>query len=798
MLPELGLVVSLILLILGSFGLPVGMPPAAEDPLLTKVAPAECLAYTSWAGTGPVNPGSTNSTEKLLADPETAKMKDFFSRALASAAKDAKPGTEANMGRFMAIAQQFAARPTAVFVESIAMGPDGMPQVKAAIVSRQETNGAALQAQFLELAKEAKLPSETSTLAANGRNYAVTTIKMPDGTKASWAIVANFFVLTQGEGTLQGVLTRVAQPAPAFIAEIERGLPAKRVVARSYVNLAGIKKALGGQLPPQADAMLTMIGLDQMQALYGASGLDDQGFVSRSWLVHTAAPGGLFRPLGTETLTAADLAAVPADATFALVMKADANQAIDALLELQGKLDPQGKQQVEMGLMQFKQITMLDARADVVGSLGTVWRIYSSPTDGAMVYPGLSLVIDLKDAAKMQAVLNKAVEMSKSPLAGPGPKIEVTKVGAVDTYTLAPLPPGMPIAPTWAISGGKLIVGASAIAVRNFIRRDASFTNLSTAPSVQRALVSGKTAALAYVNMKEILDTYGPLLPAGMQLAARQIPGAPDFGPLPAVEKLAVHMEPTVVAFSASDRTWEWTTRQTLPGQTLGQGVPLMLIGLLPAAQQARMAAQRMQGVNNVKQLTLAMHNYHSTYAKFPPAFKVDNNGKPLHSWRTLILPYVEQGNLHDKIKFDEPWNSPHNLKLFKGVRIDTFRTPGVNIPDDHTTYMAVKTKNSLLRDGTPRRIDDCRDGTANTVMIVEVDPSASVPWYQPDDWTPGDAKKPLATKDGLFTAGFADGSVRMLSNRLDKKLLDALFSIDGGEVIRPQDLEAPAPLPRR
>ena len=69
---------------------------------------------------------------------------------------------------------------------------------------------------------------------------------------------------------------------------------------------------------------------------------------------------------------------------------------------------------------------------------------------------------------------------------------------------------------------------------------------------------------------------------------------------------------------------------------------------LLPAVQAARESARRMQCSNNLKQVALAMHNYHDTYQSFPPAYTVDADGNKLHSWRTLLLPYIEQAALYD------------------------------------------------------------------------------------------------------------------------------------------------------
>src|SRR5690606_35850478 len=71
------------------------------------------------------------------------------------------------------------------------------------------------------------------------------------------------------------------------------------------------------------------------------------------------------------------------------------------------------------------------------------------------------------------------------------------------------------------------------------------------------------------------------------------------------------------------------------------------LVGLLlPAVQASREAARRMQSSNNLKQIALAMHNYHDTFKKLPKAEITSPAGEPLLSWRVSLLPFIEEGQL--------------------------------------------------------------------------------------------------------------------------------------------------------
>ena len=91
-------------------------------------------------------------------------------------------------------------------------------------------------------------------------------------------------------------------------------------------------------------------------------------------------------------------------------------------------------------------------------------------------------------------------------------------------------------------------------------------------------------------------------------------------------------------------------------------GILVLLIALLlPVTRSARPAAYRAQCINNLKQIAMALHSYEQAHKAFPLAHTVDTKGRPLHSWRTLILPYLEQQTLYQSIDLSKPWNDPAN-----------------------------------------------------------------------------------------------------------------------------------------
>lgn len=238
------------------------------------------------------------------------------------------------------------------------------------------------------------------------------------------------------------------------------------------------------------------------------------------------------------------------------------------------------------------------------------------------------------------------------------------------------------------------------------------------------------------------------------------------------------------------------TTLKQRKGLTLFEFViatgVVLLIGfvtvafLLPVTRSARPAAYRSQCKNNLKQIGLALHNYHDQYHAFPPAYTVDTDGKPLHSWRTLILPYMEQQALYDKIDLTKPWDDPANAEVFKSHNIESYRCPSEPGPATHTTYLTVVTSNSCLRPRESARLSDIKDGSTNTLIVIEVDSEHAVQWMAPLDADESLFLAINSTSKVVHTGGvhalLADGTVRFLNVGLPAEIRRALISMDGNE----------------
>ena len=215
-----------------------------------------------------------------------------------------------------------------------------------------------------------------------------------------------------------------------------------------------------------------------------------------------------------------------------------------------------------------------------------------------------------------------------------------------------------------------------------------------------------------------------------------------------------------------------------------------VLVGLLlPAIQSARSAARRMSSSNNMKQIMLAMHNHHSAYRELPLTAIVDDDGKPLLSWRVKLLPFVEEQALYEQFHLDEPWDSEHNLPLSKQLPA-VYASPGKNLGEGKTTYHIVSGEGLAFTPLEKNRFRDFLDGLSNTIMLVEANDDQAVIWSKPGD-IEIDLDNPLqglgSARPGGFHVALSDGAVVFISENIEVGLFKALLTRAGGEVIQEQ-----------
>jgi prepilin-type processing-associated H-X9-DG protein len=205
-----------------------------------------------------------------------------------------------------------------------------------------------------------------------------------------------------------------------------------------------------------------------------------------------------------------------------------------------------------------------------------------------------------------------------------------------------------------------------------------------------------------------------------------------------------------------------------------------------PAIMASREAARRSLCMNNLKMIGMALANYHQVYRTFPPAYVADEDGKPMHSWRVLVLPFLgePEGDLvYKSYRFDEPWNSEHNRALAEKMP-SIFMCPSDKSESSNTNYLAVVGEETVWPGATPVGFRGVRDGPGNTILLVET-VGAGVHWLEPRDLSASEVEQGLHSGHaGGNNALFADSHVQFLPNDIPPAVLRAMLTREGGETV--------------
>lgn len=229
-------------------------------------------------------------------------------------------------------------------------------------------------------------------------------------------------------------------------------------------------------------------------------------------------------------------------------------------------------------------------------------------------------------------------------------------------------------------------------------------------------------------------------------------------------------------------------------------GVSVLAGLLLPVQGQARAVIWRETCITNLARIAAALQQYADEHGRLPPAYVTDPSGRPMHSWRVLLLPYLGQKELYDKYNFNEPWDGPHNRRLAADAP-----SPYVCPSDAHNfsaqdaslpvaaNYVAVVGPGAAWSEG------DAGNAPEDIILVVEVPGRSGTSWMQPEDLPLEIAAKGVGAdpqprigschSGGIAHVAFADGSVRRLTANLSPKAIRPLLTVHADKTIGVESL---------
>lgn len=225
-----------------------------------------------------------------------------------------------------------------------------------------------------------------------------------------------------------------------------------------------------------------------------------------------------------------------------------------------------------------------------------------------------------------------------------------------------------------------------------------------------------------------------------------------------------------------------------------------------------------------LKKIGLAFHAFHDEFGHFPPAASRDASGTPLLSWRVHLLPFLGHEDLYREFHLNEPWDSPHNSTLvekmpddyaasdlgdgktsfmvflgdeavFGGKKAESWSRPLRPYVSDRQLEPPKMAADEAESFRNPRQgrggpwIAEMRDGTSNTILVVQAGDDKQTPWTKPDDlpFQPENPMAPLGTipEDG-FLALFGDAQVKRIPRDIAPEKLAACITRAGGDYDQP------------
>lgn len=192
----------------------------------------------------------------------------------------------------------------------------------------------------------------------------------------------------------------------------------------------------------------------------------------------------------------------------------------------------------------------------------------------------------------------------------------------------------------------------------------------------------------------------------------------------------------------------------------------------------------------NLRQIGRAMHLYLDKYGHFPTASVRDAKGRAVHSWRVLLLEFLDPA-LHGAYDFNEPWDGPRN-RLLAGRMPAVYACPTGKAP--LTDYAVVVGPETVFPEGKATRITEILDGASHTVLVVEAS-GAGIPWMEPRDlpstrmsFRINDPAQPSISSRHREAAGmlFADGQARQVRKAVPASQVKALVGKADAEFCGP------------
>ena len=794
---------------------------AQEDSLSSKVssaAPESCLTWYQWANPYNADAASKNAVDRMMAEPDVSKFcKDFTDKLGQLPAMLIPDGAPPRMQIAVeTIAPQLIdgllRKQGCFFVEGFEFTPDQGPKnLKLGLVLELGDNADKTLGAIKSLLNLTDAPLEKVTF--DGQDGLKITMP-PHGPFTEVGVVQHngYLVAATSEEMTNEILGRMKQGEVAsWLGQLQAKQKYVRTSALGTIDAATLKKRLMPLADEQAVKVIEAIGLNNLERLDYSCGYAQTDFAQQFRIKFDGAPTGIFATFGDKGITDKDLAHFPADSFAALALSIDGKKVLDEATSILIQLDPNAAEDMARGMIQLQSQTGIDLRK-LFSNVGPTFTLHNGYSDG--ILSGAQFRTTIQDPAWFEKTIDDVMKLAQMQAGVPMSIDSIEQNGkAVKTMRFGGMP--VPVEPSWMMNGDQMTMTLFPSTMASASKPDmaAPLTNeKSFAPYLQLLKPSdGKVIGFSYMETKysfELFYGYACLASAmGKNMLAGQVDQVLPLPfsdeqmakvkahlndlQLPSCRSIAKHLTPEVGVIRKEKDAIVFEMHSTVAGSNLTIAIPGVAVGmLLPAVQAVREAARRTTSMNNLRQLSLASHNFASNYQRLPSGDGPVRPGGPAVSWRVKILPFIEEGNLYEQYNFDEPWDSENNMKVAKQMPA-TFMNPQSTAQEGFTVYrgvggvsgvMGVDDKGKSVR----RTFGEITDGTSNTIMFVECPDHMAVPWTKPDGGIDPEKASPQQLQgnfSGGFNVSFCDGSTYFIASSLGTETFKALLGFDDGIV---------------
>lgn len=266
------------------------------------------------------------------------------------------------------------------------------------------------------------------------------------------------------------------------------------------------------------------------------------------------------------------------------------------------------------------------------------------------------------------------------------------------------------------------------------------------------------------------------------------------YGLLPLMLEIARGSMRTLLPVREEDRL-VWTLdlspeKMSFESAALRSGIGLLvMLSLQEMAEHGHSgttAVQYNQCSRNMERVVTALLEYHDKHGSLPPEYTVAEDGKPLHTWRVLILPYLDENELYDQIDLKQPWDSERN-RAFHERMPEVYKCASDTTEPGLADYFVVSGKETPFHGSEKRTLDDIMDGLGETVALVEWKGDVENNWMDPAGRiTFEEASRGSEAKDAKIGQKviFFDKTIRFIPKESDTRFWSAILTMDGDEIV--------------